>query len=96
MMLPQLWCQKTGEGSAYAEGVEKPVAIGDTISFKIIVSGDTITVYFNGELAYRQTFTGLGIPKGHLQYIRIRGGNGGAAWQTLTYKGYGNMSIAED
>ncbi len=81
------WAGRTGENVDFAAG--------DDIEYRIEVYGDHLDFYMNGTLAVGTTFTEMGIQKGHLQYIRIVSGNGGAYWTDFTYDGYESQTAAE-
>ena len=87
---PQVYAQIEGDNPWSGVNAEQTYSFADKdeFTYTIEVYGDKIDVYLDGELAVSTSFTAIGITKGHLQYIRVRSGGGGAGWTKVTYQGY--------
>ncbi len=87
---PQVYAQIEGDNPWSCVNAEQTYNFVDKDEFTYIIEvyGDKIDVYLDGELAISTSFTQIGITKGHLQYIRVRSGGGGASYTKVTYQGY--------
>lgn len=85
---PQIFAQ-TDDVEWVSGGDAAPVMLtsGQELQYQIDVFGDHIQFYVNGELKLDTTFSGMGITKGHLQYIKIATGHTAAYWKDVSYVG---------
>lgn len=92
---PQVFWQSETQEWNNAVTDDAVVTVNGTIEYRIEVYGDHFDVYFNGKAVMQTTFTQMGMTKGHLQYVWIKSGDGGASWTGFSYDGYENQTAAE-
>lgn len=94
-LTPQLYAQNT-TGTDWVEAHAGAVTneVGKTYSYVIEVVGDAITTYWDGVKAIETSFSALGLPKGHLQYVMVRPAESGYSWASADYKGFDKTSGA--
>lgn len=93
---PQVYAQIEGDNPWSGVNAESNYNLNDKdeLTYTIEVYGDKIDFYLNGKLAISTSFTAIGITKGHLQYIRVKSGGGGATWTNASYQGFAKTTGA--